>query len=311
MISDDAALAAGLGAVLGHLFPVWLGFKGGKGVATTLGTLLALAWPVGLIACAVWLVTALIFRMSSAAALDRDRSDTGRGLVHQWADPGGGGPGTGRFGLVQARSQYWPPAARHGTAHLLRRQSRSDVPTNGASCPTRSGSTGCGCGGRPNRFGHLFRPARPLWQRGCGHRGTAAPGGAQRTRRSPATVPHRRREIRQEIDRAARLGVRYIAACEPDFPNRAGRDRRCAGGYRGRPRLVSLFERPSVAIVGARNASLNGRRIAAQLARELSEAGFVIVSGLARGIDTEAHKAALESRHHRRRRRRNRRRLPA
>jgi glycerol-3-phosphate acyltransferase PlsY len=65
----DAALAAGLGAVLGHLFPVWLGFKGGKGVATTFGTLLALAWPVGLIACGLWLLTAFIFRMSSAAAL--------------------------------------------------------------------------------------------------------------------------------------------------------------------------------------------------------------------------------------------------
>jgi glycerol-3-phosphate acyltransferase PlsY len=66
---ENAALAAGLGAVLGHLFPVWLRFKGGKGVATTFGTLLALAWPVGLIACGLWLLTALIFRMSSAAAL--------------------------------------------------------------------------------------------------------------------------------------------------------------------------------------------------------------------------------------------------
>ncbi len=68
-IGEEAPLAAGLGAVLGHLFPVWLGFKGGKGVATTMGTLLALAWPVGLIACAVWLAVALIFRISSAAAL--------------------------------------------------------------------------------------------------------------------------------------------------------------------------------------------------------------------------------------------------
>ena len=66
---ENAALAAGLGAVLGHLFPVWLGFKGGKGVATTLGTLLALAWPVGLAACAIWLAMALIFRISSLAAL--------------------------------------------------------------------------------------------------------------------------------------------------------------------------------------------------------------------------------------------------
>jgi acyl phosphate:glycerol-3-phosphate acyltransferase len=68
-LGEDAALSAAFGAVLGHLFPVWLGFKGGKGVATTLGTLLALAWPVGLIGCAVWLLVALIFRISSAAAL--------------------------------------------------------------------------------------------------------------------------------------------------------------------------------------------------------------------------------------------------
>jgi glycerol-3-phosphate acyltransferase PlsY len=66
---DNPALAAAIGAVLGHLYPIWLGFKGGKGVATTLGTLLALSWPVGLIACAVWLLVALIFRISSAAAL--------------------------------------------------------------------------------------------------------------------------------------------------------------------------------------------------------------------------------------------------
>jgi glycerol-3-phosphate acyltransferase PlsY len=62
------AAAAGA-AFLGHLFPVWLGFKGGKGVATFLGTLLAAAWPVGLAACATWLVTAFLFRISSLAAL--------------------------------------------------------------------------------------------------------------------------------------------------------------------------------------------------------------------------------------------------
>ena len=63
------ALLAGCAAVLGHNFPVWLGFRGGKGVATTLGTLAALAWPVGLAACATWLVVAAIFRMSSLSAL--------------------------------------------------------------------------------------------------------------------------------------------------------------------------------------------------------------------------------------------------
>jgi glycerol-3-phosphate acyltransferase PlsY len=65
----DMALMAGYGALAGHLFPVWLGFKGGKGVATTLGVLLAVSWEVGLAACATWLVVAAVFRYSSLAAL--------------------------------------------------------------------------------------------------------------------------------------------------------------------------------------------------------------------------------------------------
>ncbi len=64
-----AAALAGFGAFLGHLFPVWLRFRGGKGVATFLGLLLALAPPVGLIACATWLAAAFAFRISSLAAL--------------------------------------------------------------------------------------------------------------------------------------------------------------------------------------------------------------------------------------------------
>ncbi len=65
----DAGLWAGFGAVVGHLFPVWLAFKGGKGAATGLGVLGAAAWPVGLLGCAVWLLCALLLRMSSAASL--------------------------------------------------------------------------------------------------------------------------------------------------------------------------------------------------------------------------------------------------
>jgi glycerol-3-phosphate acyltransferase PlsY len=66
---SDAALFAGLGAFLGHLFPLWLGFRGGKGVATFLGVTLALDWRVGLLAMATWLVVAVFSRISSLSAL--------------------------------------------------------------------------------------------------------------------------------------------------------------------------------------------------------------------------------------------------
>ena len=60
---------AALAVFLGHLFPFWLHFKGGKGVATGFGVFFALAWPLGAICCAVWLVTAVVLRFSSLAAL--------------------------------------------------------------------------------------------------------------------------------------------------------------------------------------------------------------------------------------------------
>ncbi|CAM3091304.1 glycerol-3-phosphate acyltransferase PlsY [Paracoccus aminovorans] len=69
LAGPDAALIAGAAAFLGHLFPVWLGFKGGKGVATFLGTVLALDWRLGLAACGIWLLAALVGRISSLAAL--------------------------------------------------------------------------------------------------------------------------------------------------------------------------------------------------------------------------------------------------
>ena len=64
-----AGAIAGGAAFLGHLFPVWLGFKGGKGVATFFGLILAACWPLGLLAAATWLLTALLFRISSLGAL--------------------------------------------------------------------------------------------------------------------------------------------------------------------------------------------------------------------------------------------------
>ena len=69
LIAPDEAMLAGLIALLGHMYPVWLKFKGGKGVATAIGVLLALAWPVGLAVTATWLIIAKVFRRSSLAAL--------------------------------------------------------------------------------------------------------------------------------------------------------------------------------------------------------------------------------------------------
>lgn len=66
---EDAAQVAALAAMIGHCYPVWLGFKGGKGVATFLGLLLALAWPVGVACCLTWLATAVVSRISSLSAI--------------------------------------------------------------------------------------------------------------------------------------------------------------------------------------------------------------------------------------------------
>ncbi len=67
--TPEAGLIAGLAAMAGHIFPLWLGFKGGKGVATSLGVLFGLFWPLGLIFIALWLALAFVFRMSSVAGL--------------------------------------------------------------------------------------------------------------------------------------------------------------------------------------------------------------------------------------------------
>ncbi|UWQ92115.1 glycerol-3-phosphate 1-O-acyltransferase PlsY [Aliisedimentitalea scapharcae] len=73
---EDAAQLAGFAAFIGHCYPVWLGFKGGKGVATFLGLWLALAWPVGVACCLTWLVTAIVTRISSLSALIAAASST-------------------------------------------------------------------------------------------------------------------------------------------------------------------------------------------------------------------------------------------
>ena len=69
LVLHHGMLIAGLAAVLGHLFPIWLGFKGGKGVATGLGVFFGIAWPLGALCCAVWLLIAFTLRYSSLSAL--------------------------------------------------------------------------------------------------------------------------------------------------------------------------------------------------------------------------------------------------
>jgi glycerol-3-phosphate acyltransferase PlsY len=69
VLGHDFAFVAAVGAFLGHLFPVWLGFRGGKGVATYIGLLIGLAWPAAIVFCVIWLATAAVTRYSSFAAL--------------------------------------------------------------------------------------------------------------------------------------------------------------------------------------------------------------------------------------------------
>lgn len=96
----------------------------------------------------------------------------------------------------------------------------------------------------------------------------------------------------REIDTLGKFGAKLIAACEPDYPAllREAEDAPALVAVLGHPHI---WQKPSVAIVGARNASFNGLRFAEDLARDLGDAGLCVVSGLARGIDTAAHKGAL------------------
>lgn len=101
--------------------------------------------------------------------------------------------------------------------------------------------------------------------------------------------------VEAELDAAEALGVRLLLRDEPAYPEplRAVADAPPVLLARG---AIELLSRPSVAVVGARNASAHGRLLAAQIARELSAGGLLVVSGLARGIDTAAHTGALDGR---------------
>jgi DNA processing protein len=122
----------------------------------------------------------------------------------------------------------------------------------------------------------------------------ALPGLARRGGRRNSLRIAGRTDAEREIEAAAKANARLVALCEPDYPTplAAVEDAPpllCLAGQ------TVLLRRPMIAIVGARNASAAGRRIAAQIAAELGAAGTVVVSGLARGIDAAAHEASLES----------------
>ncbi|MGP1254602.1 MAG: DNA-processing protein DprA [Kiloniellales bacterium] len=111
-------------------------------------------------------------------------------------------------------------------------------------------------------------------------------GRARPVRICPADTAER------ELNELTRLKARLVALCEPDYPDalRAVDDGPPLVALRGR---LELLHRPAVAIVGARNASANGRTLARRIGGELAEAGYLVVSGFARGIDTAAHQGAL------------------
>ncbi len=122
----------------------------------------------------------------------------------------------------------------------------------------------------------------------------ALPDLARKGGRAQPLQVHPRAAAERELAELARLGAELIAFVEPGFPAPLA-------ALEDSPPLIAalghthLLGRPTVAIVGARNASANGRLIAGRLAREIGAAGYAIASGLARGIDSAAHQAALDS----------------
>ena len=122
----------------------------------------------------------------------------------------------------------------------------------------------------------------------------ALPELAKRGGRKASLRVASRADAEREVAALTKFGARLIASCEPDYPQ-------TLAAIDDAPPLISVIGHPhllrkrAVAMVGARNASINGKRFAEMLARDLGAAGYVVVSGLARGIDTSAHAGSLAS----------------
>ena len=299
------ALARGLGAFLGHLFPVWLGFKGGKGVATYLGVLLGLAWPAALAfardlargrrrrratprsprwsrsarrPCVLWSLgepaEALLFAVLTVAASGSCTAPTSRGCSP-----------------APKRNRPEVPIAdslRPGDAML----SREDADRRRRSADRRAAARLAAADPhRECRPAHLPRAGQPLRRRARGARSAARSGAARRRGRAGRICP------RDEAEREMRGRARAAASASSRSASRTIRaacsDRRRAAAPRGARRCrapsTGRWSRSSARATPRRPAS----KFAERLARELGEAGFVVVSGLARGIDAAAHRASL------------------
>lgn len=122
----------------------------------------------------------------------------------------------------------------------------------------------------------------------------ALPDLAKRGGSKRPLVPPSPQSIEDEIAKMEKLGGRFIASCEPDYPEAlaAIEDAPPVLAIRGQ---TALLHKRCIGIVGARNASLNGRKMAEKLARDLGQQSLTIASGMARGIDTAAHQASLDT----------------
>ncbi len=114
VFGHEPAIVAAVGAFFGHLFPVWLRFRGGKGVATYIGILLGLVWPAAIVFCAVWLAVAALTRYSSLAGFDRQRSDAGLPLVARRFSGSANIPGLVGAAVGHAPHQHRAASRRDG-----------------------------------------------------------------------------------------------------------------------------------------------------------------------------------------------------
>ena len=303
LYDQDTALLAGLAAVLGHLFPIWLRFKGGKGVATGLGVLVAAAWPIG------------AGRLRRVAA--------GRGPRARFVAGVAGG-----LQLCPLRcAWFWKNSASLSFPLPLPCWCSSATRPISAACSPAPNHASAGArrdvpepARRHSRRRH--RRAPPSWQSGpsrstafgwfaaraSGRSPTAAcliaithpPRPSTRCRASPGRVggQGRRRcvsaaEAERELERTSAAGGRMIFLGDEEYPPLL------AMMDDAPPCLIvsgdaALAQKRCVAAVGGRNASANGQRMAENLAADLA-ATVVVVSGLARGIDTAVHTGAMRS----------------